>query len=557
MAQYRTAPDHEDTGWPKGVPYIIGNEACERFSYYGMKAILMLYIVGLLKQSGLTAQLAESEATEVFHTFGAGVYALPMVGALIADRWWGKYNTIMWLSLAYCAGHACLAIFDGNFHGTMVGLALICVGAGGIKPCVSANVGDQFGRSNWFRVERVYQWFYFSINLGSAFATWIIPYSQNHWGYSVAFAIPGILMGIATAFFWAGRRAFVHVPPKPGGLIGAIDVLTGVLLFMVIATPMFANDIVPAYAKLGYLGQILVSVGFLVAGLVVFELRQRMETDDGFLAVLTYSLRTYFTGRELDPLPSAATDQVRAVGADVAGSLRAHPFWGPAARRFGQDATEGPLAVLRIISVFALVSVFWALFEQHGSSWVMQANEMNRVVDLGFWKFEVMASQISTANPIIVMVLVPLMGFGVYPFVEKVLKIPFTPLRRITVGMFVAAASFAVVAVLQRHIDAKESVHVGWQVLAYVVLTAAEVMVSVTGLEFAYTQSPPRVKSLVMGFWMLSIAAGNLMVKYAAHVGSGRPRVELFWFFSKLMFGAAVLFALRAYFYKYKSYTQQ
>jgi POT family proton-dependent oligopeptide transporter len=556
MAQYRTAPDHEDKGWPKGVPYIIGNEGCERFSFYGMKAILFVYLTMLLTKSGVAGDLAEKQATDIFHTFVAGVYALPMIGALIADRWWGKYNTIMWLSLVYCAGHACMAVFDGNMPGTVLGLALIAVGSGGIKPCVSANVGDQFGRANWFRVERVYQAFYFIINFGSMFSTLLIPYIKDHWGFGVAFAIPGILMGIATAWFWAGRSAFVHVPAKPGGMLGFIDVVSGILLFMTIALPMFASGIVPGYAELGYGARVAVSVGFLVAGLAVFGVRQKMQPDDGFLAVLFYSFRAIFTGREDEPLPAAQAEHVGAVGADVAGSLRSHSFWGPAARRFGQESAEGPPAVLRIITVFLMVSVFWALFDQHGSSWVAQAKDMDRTLDFGFFKFEMMAEQISAANPLFVMGLVPLMGFVIYPFVEKKLKINFTPLRRMTVGMFLASLSFAIVALAQARLDGGERVHIGWQIGAYVIITTAEVMVSVTGLEFAYTQAPRRMKSLIMGFWLMAVSLGNIIVALTARYFEDMPRVDFFWTFAAMMLGAAAIFGARAYFYQYKTYTQ-
>src|SRR5439155_2225854 len=142
-----------------------------------------------------------------------------------------------YLSLVYCVGNAALAVGAGYLEGMFVGLALIAVGSGGIKPCVSANVGDQFGKGNWFRVRTIYQVFYFSINFGSFFATLLIPQIQLHagafvmrvfpslfqgisardLGTSIAFAIPGVLMFIATAVFWLGRRKFVHVPPRPGG----------------------------------------------------------------------------------------------------------------------------------------------------------------------------------------------------------------------------------------------------------------------------------------------------------------------------------------------------
>jgi POT family proton-dependent oligopeptide transporter len=544
-ADYRTAPDHEETGWPRGVPYIIGNEACERFSFYGMKAILFVYLTTLLAAEGVTGNAAEREATELLHTFNAGVYALPMVGALIADRWWGKYPTILWLSLLYCAGHACLAVFDGDFTGSAAGLVLICLGAGGIKPCVSAHVGDQFGRGNWSKVERVYQAFYFTVNFGSLFSTLLIPWLKSRYGFGVAFAVPGVLMALATVAFWGGRRVFVHVPPRPGGRLGGIDVLAGALLFLVIALPMFGAGLMPWYAALSPVAKLGVSVLALIAGLAVFQFRQRKEPDDGFLAVVMYCLRARFAQ------PGANVDE----GAHdkVGGKLGA--FWRPAAARFGLEAAEGPPAVLRIISVFAMVSVFWALFDQHSSSWIAQAREMDRQFSLFGFSFEVMPEQIQAANPALVMMLVPFMGVVLYPGIEKLLRIRMTPLRRMTAGMFLTSLSFVIVALAQQRIDAGERVHVGVQLLAFVVLTAAEVMISVTGLEFAYTQAPRRMKSLLMGFWLLTVSFGNILVALLAHF-QDLPRVQFFWTFAGLMLGAAVVFGVRAAFYKYQTYTQ-
>lgn len=555
MATHRTAPDHNETGWPKGVPYIIGNEGCERFSFYGMKAILYVYLTYLLTESGMLQAAAEKQATATVHTFVAGVYALPMIGALIADRLLGKYPTIIVLSLVYCAGHACLAMFEGNFTGFAAGLVLIAIGSGGIKPCVSAHVGDQFGRGNWHRVQKVYMAFYFIINFGSFFSTIAIPYIKETLGYSVAFAIPGVLMFIATIFFWMGRNVFVHVPPSPGGKLGFIDVLSGMLLFMVVGLPMFGAPLLPAYAELAIGEKFGVAAVFLALGMAVFGYRQKLEPDDGFLAILFYTLRVKFGGSEDTPLPKASGEQVRAVGADVADNFRSHSFWGPAARRFGQEATEGPVAVLKILGVFAMVSVFWALFDQHASSWVEQARAMDRTINLGFVSFTMLPSQVSAANPILVMMLIPLMGWAGYPFMEKVFRTEMTPLKRMTIGMFVASLSFVIVALNQQRLDDGESVSIGWQLLAYVVITLAEVMVSITGLEFAYTQAPKRMKSLIMGFWLFAVAVGNVLVVFLAGF-EGLPWVQFFWIFAGLMAGAAVIFGGVAYFYRYKTYTQ-
>ena len=152
MRGYRTSPDQETTAWPPGIPYIVGNEVCERFSFYGMKALFFVHLTSLYVLAGVVKGTAEDLATSTTHLFNASVYALPMIGAILADRLLGKYRTILFLSLVYCAGHAVLAVAENTLLGMYLGLGLIAIGSGGIKPCVSANVGDQFGKGNWFRV---------------------------------------------------------------------------------------------------------------------------------------------------------------------------------------------------------------------------------------------------------------------------------------------------------------------------------------------------------------------------------------------------------------------
>ncbi|HEX6239464.1 MAG TPA: hypothetical protein VFZ61_01170, partial [Polyangiales bacterium] len=344
-----------------------------------------------------------------------------------------------------------------------------------------------------------------------------------------------------------GRKVFVHVPPQPGGLLGLIDVVSGVLLFMVIAVPMFGSSLFPPYAALSVGLKLLISALFLGAGLGVFGVRQRLSPDDSFLAVLLYSLRVRFGGQEGEVLPMARVPQRD-------GSALA-AFWQPAARRFGGEAAEGPPAVLRIVTIFLLVSVFWALFDQHSSSWIAQAREMDRQITLFGFSHELLPEQIQAANPALVMILVPLLGLVVFPGIERVFRLRLTPLRKMTVGMFLTAVSFAMVALAQARIDAGERVHVSVQLGAFAVLTAAEVMVSATGLEFAYTQAPRRMKSLIMGFWMLAVSLGNLLVALLARF-EDLPRVQFFWTFAGLMLGAATLFGIRAAFYKYQTYTQ-
>ena len=538
-SQHRTEPDHETTGWPSGIKYIIGNEGCERFNYYGMRSILTVHLVSLYAAGGFLTQAAESKATAMAHIFFAGVYAFPMIGALVADRLVGKYNTILWLSLVYCAGSATLAFWSDSMMGMAVGLGLIAVGSGGIKPCVSAHVGDQFGKNNWFRVKTIFQAFYFIINFGSFFATLLIPIIRAKVSTAAAFGLPGVLMFIATVVFWAGRKKFVHVPARPGGKVGLLDTAAAISLFMTFGHLLVTAKIL----NWSYLAMFVTSIAFLVLGLILFSIRQKVAPDDGFMAVMYFVIRQWFT-RSQAQLPEP--DDVE----------QNHPlyqgrFWRPAVVKYGGEVAEGPVAVLKIVSVFAMVSVFWALFEQHGSTWIIQAKAM----DLHFLGMNLLPSQIAALNPAMVMLFIPMMNY-VYKLSDK-LGYESTPLRRMTFGMFITAASFVAIALIQAQIDSlgRGVVNVGWQIIPYVLVTVAEVMVSITGLEFAYTQAPKKMKSTVMGFWMLTVSVGQVLVTLLASL-EDLPRVTFFWVFAALMAGAAFLFGIRARFYKIKDYTQ-
>jgi len=199
--------------WPAQIKYIVGNEACERFSFYGMRSILTIFLADYLLATLPAAERAP-RAKEIFHLFVMGVYFFPLLGGLIADRWWGKYNTILWLSLLYCAGHACLALSDQAPAGFYFGLFLIALGSGGIKSSVSAFVGDQLTAREKSLAPGIFSAFYWSINLGSFFASLLIPKTLRLYGPRVAFAIPGVLMLIATLIFWWGRRHYKELPPS-------------------------------------------------------------------------------------------------------------------------------------------------------------------------------------------------------------------------------------------------------------------------------------------------------------------------------------------------------
>src|SRR5437867_3886957 len=176
--QYITSPPKMST-MPPGVPYIIGNEAAERFSYYGMNSILTIFMTKyLLDKMGHLSVMQPANAEAWYHTFVSVLYILPILGAILADAVFGKFRVVLWLSIVYCFGHLTLALMGSPVAHAIepryllaIGLVLIAMGAGGIKPCVSTNVGDQFGETNKHLLTRVFNWFYFSINAGSALST--------------------------------------------------------------------------------------------------------------------------------------------------------------------------------------------------------------------------------------------------------------------------------------------------------------------------------------------------------------------------------------------------
>ena len=448
---YRTKPDDSDQ-LPSGVPYIVGNEAAERFSFYGMRAILYVFMTDhLLGATGELAPMDPTQATIWQHNFMKVAYLFPIVGAILCDWLLGKYRTIITLSVLYCVGHAVMALVDfPELTGIAPrvalwwALALIALGTGGIKPCVTAHVGDQFGKGNKHLLSKVYMWFYFSINLGATLSTLLTPKLLDWYGPGVAFGVPGVLMAIATYVFWLGRHKFVHVPP--GG---------------------------------------------------------------------TQFLRDTF-GRE---------------------------GWG---------------VLLRLAPLYLLLAMFWSLFDQTTSTWVEQAKHMDRQI-LGY---EMNPAENQATNPVLVMIMIPLFSRWLYPWINQFVTL--TPLRKIGIGMFIAPFSYLIPAWVQSQIDAGASPHIGWQMLAYVVITTAEVMITITAIEFTYTQAPQRMKSLLSGVFWLSVYLGNeITVQVNEFIQSRRDLgVEVlegasyYLFFAAAMLVTSIAYVFWAMAYQGKTYLQ-
>ena len=518
--KYRTVP-YVTSGMPAGVPYIVGNEAAERFSFYGMKTILVVFMTQyLMTASGSSAFMTDTEAREWMHLFVASAYFFPVIGAIIADAFLGKYVTIMSLSIVYCLGHLALALIDmpsSMLSATMepqgwliAGLVMIAIGSGGIKPCVSANVGDQFGKTNRHLIEKVFGWFYFSINFGSFFSTILTPWLLKNHGPGWAFGVPGILMAIATLVFWLGRYKFTHIQPR--------------------------------------------------------GMRYFRET---------------FTG-------------------------------------------DGLRAILKLVPLYLFVAMFWSLYDQGGGAWVQQAQQMDLdFMGITWLESQVQAVNpllILIYIPLFAYLIYPAMGkvlkltplkkifigfalcvvsFWVAGHAQGLIDQEVDRFGKATAPMIAAgnldtAATCTALRADEKNAQAEEIEAAGtdaaklgpvianagiaiakdgttmkavwpsvaWQLFAYLIITAAEVFVSITCLEFSYTQAPQQMKSLIMSFYLLSVSLGNLFTALVnrftmdADGNSTLVGANYYWFFTKLMIGTTVLFIAVIFLYKPREYLQ-
>jgi len=223
---------------PPSIPYIMINEATERYAFYAFDAILALFLINnLLNWEGNPANISEEKAIEWKHYFKAAVYFTPLIGSLISDLFLGKYRTIIAFSVVYCLGFLAITI-DQTYLGTMIGLSLIALGSGIIKPCLSANVGDQFGKSNQNLITKAYNIFYWAVNVGAFFSMAISPWIYDKYeDVRIALGIPGIFMILATVTYWLGRKSMVHIPPK--GKVFLKDLLSKEGLLVIVNLSLF------------------------------------------------------------------------------------------------------------------------------------------------------------------------------------------------------------------------------------------------------------------------------------------------------------------------------
>uniref|UniRef100_A0A671MTY0 Solute carrier family 15 member 1-like n=1 Tax=Sinocyclocheilus anshuiensis TaxID=1608454 RepID=A0A671MTY0_9TELE len=376
----------ECCGYPISIFFIVVNEFCERFSYYGMRAVLVLYFRYFLLWD-------DDLATSIYHAFVALCYLTPILGAIIADSWLGKFKTIIYLSIVYAIGQVTMAvstihdITDANRDGTpdnftfhtalsMLGLVLIALGTGGIKPCVAAFGGDQFQEHQSRQLNTFFSVFYLCINAGSLLSTLITPvlraqecgiHTQQQC-YPLAFGVPAALMVVSLVVFISGSGMYIKTDPE---------------------------------------GNIMWSVCKCIGFAIKNRFRHRSSR---------YPKREHWMDWADEKYDKLLIAQIK--------------------------------MVLKVLFLYIPLPMFWTLFDQKGSRWTLQATTMTG----DFGAFILQPDQMQTVNPILILTLVPIMDRLIFPLIQKC-GLNFSPLKRMTVGMLFAAMAFVSAALVQIEID--------------------------------------------------------------------------------------------------------
>ncbi|KAG9453922.1 hypothetical protein H6P81_006826 [Aristolochia fimbriata] len=480
----------EETGNKRTIPFILGNECCERLAYYGMGTNLVVYMKLRLNQPNATA------ANNVTNWSGT-CYITPLIGAFLADAYWGRYRTIFIFSIIYVIGMTLLTLsasvpgIKPSCHGDdchpkeiqsavfFIALYLIALGTGGIKPCVSSFGADQFDDNDEKEKKTkssYFNWFYFSINIGALIASSVLVWIQMNVGWGWGFGIPAVAMAIALMFFLSGTPMYRR--QKPGG-----SPLTRLAQVIVAAIRKY-NVKVPSEKALLY------------------------ENVDDESAIEG--------SRKLDH-----TDQFgffdKAATVTEADEVKMGNAWNLCT----VTQVEELKSIIRILPIWASGIVFSAVYSQMSTMFVLQGGTMDPRMGP---HFEIPSASLSIFDTLSVLVWVPIYNNILVPMVGKYRgnKYGFTQLERIGIGLVISVLAMVVAGVLEvvrlgmvrrnNYYDLPQvPMSIFWQVPQYFIIGCAEVFTFIGQLEFFYDQAPDAMRSTCAALSLTTNALGNYL----------------------------------------------
>ncbi|XP_037029452.1 peptide transporter family 1-like [Bradysia coprophila] len=651
--------------YPKSIAFIVSNEFCERFSFYGMKTILVLYLTRRLGYD-------DDGATVLYHVFTSLVYFCPLFGAIIADSLLGRFKTILYLSIVYAIGSITLAVGAiPPLHlpastMTVIGLMLISIGTGGIKPCVAAFGGDQFKIPEQAKMlATFFSLFYMSINAGSLISTTVTPILREDvhcFGeedcFSLAFGVPGVLMITSIIIFIVGRsfykiekptgNMFVEVSKCIGtaivtkvkatsntvkshwldyaeskyspDLIDDVKSLMKILvlyiplpffwalqdqqgsrwtfqatrmngevgglftikpdqmqvinpLLIILFIPLWDLFVYPMLSKIGIrrplqkltFGMILAGLAFSISGFVELKLESgypilprsgqtQIRIFNGLNCA--YDFRTDLPDDKSFRVASMSLFERKIIQLD--GTRTTFTVNGTTAGNCGdvqgtfrlEDAQATSYFLTQKLGKTQLISYVESPDKPKKGFPVIRVlltSNNTREVTLKHLNRDIVRSFFSNSTEMKSL----LVGeYAVY--IDNVLVSGLT-IEPGAAYTLVLQEQFNGSYTFQSHaIVPPNDVHILWQIPQYIIVTAGEIMFSVTGLEFSYTQAPESMKSVLQACWLLAVAFGNIIVVIVAEVNFFESQASEFFLFAGCMALNVLLFVWLASRYRYR-----
>ncbi|HZT61343.1 MAG TPA: peptide MFS transporter [Pyrinomonadaceae bacterium] len=474
-------------GHPRGLTTLFFTEMWERFSFYGMKALLVLYMTKSVAEGGLN--FSESYSGLIAATYFSSVYWTPLIGGWLADKIFGARRAVLIGGIVIACGHFSMAFHTlPNFY---AGLILIALGTGMLKPNVSTMVGSLYTEGDKRR-DAGFSIFYMGINLGAFIAPFVCgPLGEKvDWHYGFAAAGVGMVCGIIQYVAGGKRLSRVGKPPSQrreevrpdikevrdaGDETGGVDVVA-VALAVVLGVAGFAIGYV--YGGAGILSGLFPGVAFFFAGYLGGIVR-------------------HLNGEEL-------------------------------------------MRVLVIFILFVFSALFWMSFEQASTTLTLFADRLtNRVV----FGWEIPASMFQSIEPFFLIVFAPVFA---WLWIRLGRREPSSP-SKFAYGLLLAGLSFAVVAFASTLTGGGKLVSPLWLVLVYLLQTFGELCLSPVGLSTVTKLSPARMVGLMMGVWFLSISIGDYFAGRVLgffHENEEGALLKLFGSVALMTFAAALVLAL-------------
>lgn len=383
---------------PRGFWFIFWGELAERASFYGMKTLLLLYMVNKLSYT-------DANSATVVSLFTAACYILPIVGGYIADHYLGKFKTIIYFAIPYIMGHIILGTFNTQV-GLYVALLLLAGGSGTIKPNISTLMGLMYQRAGKEHLmTQAFSWFYMAINIGAAITTWALPFIRDNYGYSAAFMAPTILMVVALGMFYLGKK---HYP---------VEIIS----------------------------------------------REKV----------------------------------------VKTAQQKHEEW---------------VVIRRLSGLFLLVVFFWSIFDQSYSTWTLFARDYMNLPFITLFGYNkvIPPDAIQGFNPVLIVLMTPLFAW-LWSKTDRSKRFHLSSPKKMLLGFGLVVLCMGIMTVAG-FIGVNSKVSIWWEVVAYIVITMAELCISVIGLQLAFEEAPDHMKSMITGIWLFTVFLGDFLAAWFSRI---------------------------------------